>query len=612
MDEAASEVKEAEASIKADQPAEAAEAARAAAEQLERLAEQVGGLKAKELADRLAKARDLAQETAKAERELAEGELAGPVEGRGRRPSSKDSPRTRRPSPTSSSGSRQTPSRKTARWPRRSTRRRRRTPRPRSSRPCARPPRRWPRAKGRSRPRTMAEASRARRPGPRPRSRPVASSCSRSSSSSSPPSGRRPRSRRPSNRPPTRPRRPRPRRRSPTWPRRSTRSSRAKARSARPPRRLAKAAQAGRRLELDRSRNAAAQGRPVHPADRLHQRRPRDLEGPPGQDPGIDPQRRPGRSRRRRPSGVQGEGRGLLPRALRRPEVIHVSVGQGSPCRLLVKAGQALPYEEDRPTGNFPMEWSRPNAIEFAAAVGLGAARPADAGPAGGPVARRAVARPGRAPGRRPWRSWSLILLDPVRTTETRIPGERPTAVYLVDGSRSMGLERPTTRLDRVGQRDRAGRSVDRRRADAEDRALSLRPNALGDSRPGEPPRAIDDESRLLRRPRAAALPVRRRPSRSASSSSPTAGLPSPSGLRGGGRGVQEARRADPRPAGRRRQRSRATSRSATWSSLATPRRGARSRSRSWSGAGGSPADAPRSRSGRPPAPTSARSRPCR
>jgi hypothetical protein len=71
MDEAVAKVKEAEAAIKADRAGEAAEAARAAAEALERLAGQVAGLKAKELADKLARARYLARETAKAERELA-------------------------------------------------------------------------------------------------------------------------------------------------------------------------------------------------------------------------------------------------------------------------------------------------------------------------------------------------------------------------------------------------------------------------------------------------------------------------------------------------------------------------------------------------------------
>jgi hypothetical protein len=71
MDEANQEVQKSEAAKNADRPEEAAEAARQAAEQLARLAEQVEGLKANELAARLARARDVAQATAKAERELA-------------------------------------------------------------------------------------------------------------------------------------------------------------------------------------------------------------------------------------------------------------------------------------------------------------------------------------------------------------------------------------------------------------------------------------------------------------------------------------------------------------------------------------------------------------
>jgi hypothetical protein len=71
MKAAAAKVKDAESSIKADQPRDAAESARSAAEQLDQLAEQVAGLKAKELASKIARARDLAQSTAKAERALA-------------------------------------------------------------------------------------------------------------------------------------------------------------------------------------------------------------------------------------------------------------------------------------------------------------------------------------------------------------------------------------------------------------------------------------------------------------------------------------------------------------------------------------------------------------
>ena len=77
MDEAVGNVKEAEGALKADQPRRSAEAARLAAEQLDRLAEQVAGLKAKELAARIGKARDLAQSTARSERELAGKERPG-------------------------------------------------------------------------------------------------------------------------------------------------------------------------------------------------------------------------------------------------------------------------------------------------------------------------------------------------------------------------------------------------------------------------------------------------------------------------------------------------------------------------------------------------------
>src|SRR4051794_22491018 len=95
------------------------------------------------------------------------------------------------------------------------------------------------------------------------------------------------------------------------------------------------------------------------------------------------------------------------------------------------------------------MEWSRPHAVEFAAAVGLGLLGLLM-------LARRAARSPdARSPVLLALRASAmavlvLILLDPIRTVETRIPGERPTAVYLVDGSRSMGLERPSSRLDRV------------------------------------------------------------------------------------------------------------------------------------------------------------------
>jgi hypothetical protein len=71
LDEAASEVAKSARAANADQPEESARAARAAAEALAELAEQVEGLKANELADRLAKARDLARSIAQGGRDLA-------------------------------------------------------------------------------------------------------------------------------------------------------------------------------------------------------------------------------------------------------------------------------------------------------------------------------------------------------------------------------------------------------------------------------------------------------------------------------------------------------------------------------------------------------------
>ncbi len=43
-----------------------------------------------------------------------------------------------------------------------------------------------------------------------------------------------------------------------------------------------------------------------------------------------------------------------------------------------------------------------------------------------------------------------LILLEPVRVTETRAPAQPAKAVYLVDCSRSMALEQPISRLDQA------------------------------------------------------------------------------------------------------------------------------------------------------------------
>jgi uncharacterized membrane protein len=142
------------------------------------------------------------------------------------------------------------------------------------------------------------------------------------------------------------------------------------------------------------------------------------------------------------------------------------------------------------------MEWSRPHAIEFAAAVGLGllvllmlARR----------VARSSDARSLTLLGLRGLALAILIgiLLDPVETIETRIPGERPTAFLLVDASRSMGLERPTSRLDRAAREiARAENSI------AADRMPTIERYRFGRNltaiSPGETLRPTDDESRLL------------------------------------------------------------------------------------------------------------------
>jgi hypothetical protein len=142
------------------------------------------------------------------------------------------------------------------------------------------------------------------------------------------------------------------------------------------------------------------------------------------------------------------------------------------------------------------MEWSRPHAIEFAAAIGLGllgllmlARRVARS-----PDARSVVLLGLRGAA---LAILVVILLDPIRTIETRIPGEKPTAVYLIDGSRSMTLERPFTRLDQVhGQIQLAELSVASDRMPRVDRYRFG--NELSAIRPDEPPRAPDDRSRLL------------------------------------------------------------------------------------------------------------------
>ena len=120
------------------------------------------------------------------------------------------------------------------------------------------------------------------------------------------------------------------------------------------------------------------------------------------------------------------------------------------------------------------MVWSHPHPGEFAAAVGLGliglvllARR----------LARSTDARSLTLAGLRAASLVLLvmILLDPVRTVETRIPGERPNAVFLVDGSRSMSLERPSSRLDQVSPSDRPRPGLDPSGQDAQPGEVSLR-----------------------------------------------------------------------------------------------------------------------------------------
>ena len=142
------------------------------------------------------------------------------------------------------------------------------------------------------------------------------------------------------------------------------------------------------------------------------------------------------------------------------------------------------------------MEWSRPHSLEFAAALGLGLlgliflARRA----ARSPDARSLVLVALRASA---LLVLVLILLDPVETTESRLPGEKPTAVLLVDSSRSMGLERPTSRLDRASAEITEGlATVPVDRMPGVDRYRFGR--TLVAVSPSEPFRAMDDESRLL------------------------------------------------------------------------------------------------------------------
>src|SRR5690349_2390216 len=95
------------------------------------------------------------------------------------------------------------------------------------------------------------------------------------------------------------------------------------------------------------------------------------------------------------------------------------------------------------------MEWSPAHSTGYYVALALGlsallllARRLADA-----PTARSVVLLGLRAAA---LAVLLVILLDPVRVREARRPPQRPSAVLLFDESRSMGLERPVSRLDRA------------------------------------------------------------------------------------------------------------------------------------------------------------------
>ena len=137
-----------------------------------------------------------------------------------------------------------------------------------------------------------------------------------------------------------------------------------------------------------------------------------------------------------------------------------------------------------------------------------------------------------------------------------------------------MGLERPVepARPGHARSSSRPSRRLPADRPPA-DRALSLRRRPSPRSRRASRPRALDDESRLRDALERLPAAVRRATCRSASSSSPTAGPRSPAGFEGRREGTSSsACRSTSCPSATRR--SRATSRSATWSSPATPPRG--------------------------------------
>ena len=141
------------------------------------------------------------------------------------------------------------------------------------------------------------------------------------------------------------------------------------------------------------------------------------------------------------------------------------------------------------------MEWSHPHPVELAAALSLGL------------VGLLLLSR--RAARSRDARSLVLvglratvlavlvvILLDPVRVVTNQTPGDRPRAVFLTDGSRSMSLEQPESRSDQVArvQAEAEGAAAPGMRPVIERYRFGTRLAALA---VGEPARAVDDHSRL-------------------------------------------------------------------------------------------------------------------
>src|SRR4051812_30873083 len=93
------------------------------------------------------------------------------------------------------------------------------------------------------------------------------------------------------------------------------------------------------------------------------------------------------------------------------------------------------------------MEWSHPHSYKFYVVLALALAgllglalRFASA-----PSARSALLVALRAAA---LSVLVVILLNPVRLAELRRPGRKPGAAFLLDGSRSMGLEKPVNRID--------------------------------------------------------------------------------------------------------------------------------------------------------------------